>query len=509
MLKNRKIKTLMLGLLGVLALSTVQLPKAQAADSCFVSADTINRVDDPHRSGNILIPVDATCTMKLYSMDVSFLDADNVDGLNAGHSTYWHDGISSITDDGAHIAWNTDESDPETRDGRPYIDVEAGDSLFGYWYDIPLETEVFKHNMAATINSARYEINGEMKTVENLVLDAIVTITPDEAKDVLMISGIEKQDVTYTGQPVALAGELKVEENDDGITAADLTEQYYMYDDSNSSFTPIERPTEPGDSYLVEYSFENDNYRASLRVPFKIKDYITVSMNIWAGHGVVSAPQYVDKGGNLHVDITPADGYEVVWVKHNDNDVTELLNEDNSLDIESVNENAEIMVAFRRVYQIINGDGGEYMKGSGEDLAFMVDKEASSYTGGDVLIIVDNDFVDLENDSVVRPEAQTITLLGDYLDTLTVGVHSIEIYFFDTGFGGIARGSFTVIEATNNESSESTDVEDDSELVVPNTGKFSSESGSSIETIGAAVLVGVVTSGLGFILIRKMMRRSK
>ena len=348
-----------------------------------------------------------------------------------------------------------------------------------------------------------------MREVKNLVLDSVLTKAPDSNKDTLMISGVEKQDVTYTGQPVALAGELEVEENDDGITAADLTEKYYIYDDSDLSFTPIERPTDPGEFYLVEYSFENDNYRASLRVPFKINDYVTVSTSVWAGHGVVSAPQYVDKGGNLHVDITPADGYEVAWVKHNDDDVTELLNEDNSLDIENVNENAEIVVAFRRVYQITNGDGGEYVKGSGEDLAFVVDKEPYSYTEGEVVIIVDDDYVDLENDSVVRPEAQTITLLGDYLDTLTVGVHSIEIYFFDTGFGGIARGSFTVVEATNNESSESTDVEDDSELVVPNTGQFSSESGSSIEAIGAAVLVGVVTSGFGFILIRKMMRRSK
>lgn len=47
--------------------------------------------------------------------------------------------------------WNIDEDEPETVDGRPYIDVEAGDLLFGYWYSIPSETRVFKYNMAVTI----------------------------------------------------------------------------------------------------------------------------------------------------------------------------------------------------------------------------------------------------------------------------------------------------------------------------------------------------------------------
>lgn len=504
--RNRKIKILVFGLVGAMMLSIVQLPKVYAEDSCFVSADAINRVDDPYRSGNILIPVDATCAMKLYSMDVSFLDADNVDGLNAGHSTYWHDGISSITDDGAHIAWNTDESDLETRDGRPYIDVEAGDSLFGYWYDIPLETEVFKHNMAVTINSARYEINGEMKTVENLVLDAIVTITPDEAKDVLMISGVEKQDVSYTGQPVVIEGELTVEENNDGITADDLTEKYYIYDDSDSSFTPIERPTDPGEFYLVEYSFENDNYRALLRVPFTIKDYYTVSHHIDGGEGEISTPAYVDAGGDLHVDIIPADGFKVSWVDYNRQDVTNLLNDDNSLDITSVNEDVEIVVSFIHSYQVTQGNGGTHTIGDNDDLSFVVDKDPHSYTEGDVLVTVDEDYVELRTNSTVNPEAQTTTLLSHYLDTLEPGEHKLEIFFFDTEPLGIAEATFMIVEANPEESAEDGD---DETIVVPNTGLFTGENGSSFDAMGIAVLVGVITSGFGFVPIRKMMRRSK
>lgn len=489
--EKNKVKILAFGALVMLISSTVQLPAVHAADSCFVSADIINRVDDPYRSGNILVPVDATCAMKLYSMDVSFLDADNVDGLNAGYSTYWHDGIDHITDDGAHIAWNTDENDPETRDGRPYIDVEAGDSLFGYWYDIPLETEVFKHNMAVTINSARYEINGEMKTIENLVLDAIVTITPDETKDVLMISGIEKQDVTYTDHPVVLDGELTVEENSDGITAEDLTEKYYKYDESSSSFSPIERPTDPGNSYLVEYSFENDNYRASLRVPFTIKNYYTVSHSIYGGHGEISTPAYVDAGGDLHVDIIPADGYKVSWVDYNRQDVTHLLNDDNSLDFAPINEDVEIVVSFIHSYQVTQGNGGIHAIGDNNDLSFVVDKDPNSYTDGEVLVVVDENYVDLRTDTVVKPETQTTTLLSHFLDTLEPGEHKFELYFFDTDPLGVAEATFIIVEANPED-----DDADDKSILVPSTGGFTASVDGAGNTSLASVVSGIMITAL-------------
>ena len=115
--------------------------------------------------------------------------------------------------------------------------------------------------------------------------------------------------------------------------------------------------------------------QSSLRVPFTIKDYITVDVGIWSGHGEISAPTYVDVGDDLHVDIVPEDGYEVVWVEYNGEDVTDLLNDDYSLDLVSVNENADIVVAFRPFYLVTDGDGGEHEISSGKDLAFVVDKD--------------------------------------------------------------------------------------------------------------------------------------
>ena len=515
----KKIKTLMLGLVGVMALSMIQLPAVHAADSCFVTRPyQENIMSDPLHSDVFYVGIASACEMKLYDMDVSFTDINSVEGLIPIHSDS-HDNLSNVKEfnGGLRMKWSGNEDEQEDSD---YIQFNSSDDswdyLFGRWYIIPISSlnppATFKRNLPITINSARYEVNGEMRTVENLVLDSVATVAQDSNKDVLAISGVGKQDVSYTSQPVVLDGELTVEGNNDGITADDLTEKYYLYDYSDLAFTPIERPTDPGQFYLVEYTFENDNYRAALRVPFTIKDYVTVSTDVWSGHGEVSAPLYVDRGGSMHVDIAPEEGSEILWVKYNDNDVTDQLNDDNSLDIETVNENANIVVAFRAVYQVTDGDGGEHVRKSGNDLAFMVDKDPASYTSGIVTIAVDGEYVDLDNDSMVNPEARTVTLLSDYLDTLATGNHYVEIFFFDTSVAGIARASFTVVEATIDEEGESNGESkstEESELALPNTGMFTGgDEGDHMEIAGIVVAIAAVVSVLCFALIRKFSKRS-
>ena len=511
-IKNRRMKALMIGLLSVLTLSMVQLPKAQAADSCLTTTPYQEIIwSDPLHSDAFYVRVGSTCKIKLYDMDISFANIDGVEGLIPIHSDN-NDNLSNVKDIRRELRmkWSGSEDEQEGVDYVEFSPEDSGDDLFGYWYVVPMPSlnppATFKRNLPITINSAHYEVDGEMKEVKNLVLDSVLTKAPDSNKDTLMISGAEKQDVSYTGQPVVLAGELTVEENNDGITADDLTEKYYIYDDSDLSFTPIERPTDPGEFYLVEYSFENDNYRASLRVPFTIKDYYTVSHHIDGGHGEISTPAYVDAGGDLHVDIIPADGFKVSWVDYNGQDVTNLLNDDNSLDITSVNEDVEIVVSFIHSYQVTQGNGGTHTIGDNNDLSFVVDKDPNSYTEGDVLVTVDEDYVELRTNSTVNPEAQTTTLLSHYLDTLEPGEHKLEIFFFDTEPLGVAEATFMIVEANPEESVEDGD---DETIVVPNTGLLTGENGSSFAAMGIAVLVGVVTSGFGFVLIRKMMRRSK
>ena len=496
--KSRKIKTLMYGLIGALTLSITPLPAAHATDNCFITTPYQENVwSDPLHSDAFYVRVGSVCEIKLYDLDVSFSDIDGVEGLVPIHSDE-NEAFSNVkqSNRGFRLSWSGSEDEREDIDYIEFSPEGSGDDLFGYVYVAPIPSLnppiTFKRNLEVTINSAHYEVNGEMRTIENMVLDSVLTFRPDNDKETLMISGIERQDVTYTSQPVVLQGDLTVEENNDHITAADLTEHYYLYDDSDLSFTPIDRPTDPGKFYLAEFTFENDHYRALHRVPFTIKDYVTVTTNIWSGHGEVSAPQYIDAGSNLHVDITPANGYEVMWVEYNGDDVTELLNDDNSLDLANVNENAYIEVAFRPFYIVTDGDGDEYALTSGQDLAFIVDKDSASYTEGMVTIMVDGNYIDLDNDSIINPATQTITLRSGYLDTLGAGEHQLKIYFFDTDVAGIARATFMVVEAET--------AEDSGDVVpVPNTGATTTDTtdatateSDSIETTSmAAVLSGI------------------
>ena len=499
----------------VLALASVNTPKASATDSCLIATSHQEIVwNDPLHTDAYYVRVGSTCNIKLYDMDISFTDIDGVEGLIPLHSDN-NDDLTNVRDISRELrmTWSGSEDEQEGVDYVEFSPEDSGDDLFGFWYIVPMASlnppATFKRNLPITINSAHYEVDGEMKEVTNLVFDSVLTKTPDSEKDILMISGIEKQAVTYTDQPVSLEGELRVEENDDNITAEDLTEQYYVYDDSDLSFTPIERPTNPGEFYLVEYNFENDKYRASLRVPFTIKEYVNVRVDLQGGEGAISAPAYVDLGGDAHIELLPSEGFEVLWVKQNGVDVTDQLNEDNSLDIEGLTEDVEVVAAYRPFYLVTEGDGGEYVKGSKNNLDFVVDKNPASYTSGMVTIAVDGEYIDLRSDSEVEPEAKTFTLLGDYLETLSLGEHNLEIFFFDTDRNGIARARFTVVEATEETSSDDTSTE----VSAPNTGRFTSGNNTSIPegqatTVMLATILAIPII-LSFVIVGKRFNKTK
>jgi len=483
--KFKKIKMLICGLVGMLALSMVQLPAVHATDSCFEAVGDI--VDYDH--GNTLYAkLKATCDMELHSIAISFADTESFEGIDEEVPESIHSQISGIeiSDNHLHLEWNIDGS-------APSANVAADEVLFSMPYHVSISTIAFKRNMPITIDYAEYSVGGEMRTEENVNLDAMLIVTHDD-KEVLMITGIEKQEISYNGEPIVLVGDLVVEDNPANITADDLEVKYY------DAVSLVDQPSEPGD-YTVRYSYEDDDYVALLEVPFTIKDYEIISTDIWSGHGEVSAPHFIDAGSDLHVDITPADGYEVMWVESNGTDVTDLLNEDGSLDFEDVTEDTEVVVAFRLFYLVTDGDGGEHTLGNGEDLAFVVDKEPT-YTGGNVTIMVDGQYIDLDTDSLVEPEAQTITLLGGYLDTLEPGEHSVEILFFDTedGVPGVARATFVVVEGEENEN------ENGDSVTVPDTGASTAgASGAEVASV-AAVFSGMVIA-MALLITKKLLKR--
>ena len=97
-------------------------------------------------------------------------------------------------------------------------------------------------------------------------------------KDVLTISGIENQQVTYTGNPVSLVGTLTVS---NGIAPSALTEKWY-----NSSDAEISKPTNVG-LYKVVYSYEDDDYVGSKTVNVEITKKVSVAPTVTDKKGTV------------------------------------------------------------------------------------------------------------------------------------------------------------------------------------------------------------------------------
>ena len=186
----------------------------------------------------------------------------------------------SPVDGGNYTFDDTDPSASTTFDIVPYTIKEE---------DITLEYTFVKYDGSAKTPSVTVTLNGNVLTENtdytvaysnnNVVTEtAKVTVTglapnytgtPEvffeiSDKDLLTISGINNQSVTYTGEEVELEGTLTVSENTDNITADDLTVKYY-----DSSDNEIERPTNVG-AYYVVYSYDGANYKGETRVDFEI-----------------------------------------------------------------------------------------------------------------------------------------------------------------------------------------------------------------------------------------------
>ena len=120
------------------------------------------------------------------------------------------------------------------------------------------------------------KVNGEEVVVsENKVkvtpgpTDVTVVAKFKLSQEDLFISGYEdNQEITYTGEPVVLEGNLVVAENNDNITVDDIETTWYSVTDDGE--TPLEgRPTVVG-TYKAVFSYDGENYKGELEVNFKI-----------------------------------------------------------------------------------------------------------------------------------------------------------------------------------------------------------------------------------------------
>ena len=94
---------------------------------------------------------------------------------------------------------------------------------------------------------------------------------------------------------------------------------------------------------------------------------------------------------------------------------------------------------------VISGNGGIHTIGSGEDLSFMFETALDRFYG-EGLLLIDDESIDMDEDCLVNIRANTITLLGRYLDSLAIGEHHLVALFPDEA-QGFAQANFTVVES--------------------------------------------------------------
>ena len=207
-------------------------------------------------------------------------------------------------------------------------------------------------------------------------------------------------------------------------------------------------------------------------------------------------PDIVIGGTDVEVGIVPEPGNELVYLELNGQEVTDQI-QDNIFRVTPGTESLTFYATFLRVYEVLEGDGGEHVKGSDETLSFKINNDVTEFCGTGVLSI-DGEYLDMRTDCEVDPDNQTIILPANILNALGIGEHSFEAWFSEPE-SGTARASFKIVEESDDE---------EENVLVPNTGVFTGEGGSAEITnnfVATVAVAGIIV--VAGVLMKRMKRK--
>ena len=207
------------------------------------------------------------------------------------------------------------------------------------------------------------------------------------------------------------------------------------------------------------------------------------------GNGNLDVPSIVIGGTDVEVGIVPEPGNELVYLELDGQEVTDQI-ENNIFKVTPGTESLTFYATFRRVYPVLEGDGGEHVIGSEEPLVFKIDNDVTTFCGTGNLII-DDEYQDMRTYCTVDPDNQTIILPASFLNTLALGEHSFEAYFTEPDSGS-AKASFKIVEKSP-------------VIPIPNTGIFTSENGNAeiANNIIPTVIITIVLAIVAIFLAKK------
>ena len=180
------------------------------------------------------------------------------------------------------------------------------------------------------------------------------------------------------------------------------------------------------------------NNDVSVVVTYKVIQY-TITIN-----GVANAT--IDPSGVIKVDyntnkeftIKADQGYKLVSVKVNGVErISDIVND--KLTLENILADAEVVViAQKNVYEVTEGANQKYTITKDNEAKFKINADFRLFDDGKVY--VDNELVDPKN-YTAESGSTIITLKKEFVDTLSVGEHTLKVVFND---GGEAITTFNV-----------------------------------------------------------------
>ncbi|MBQ3468039.1 hypothetical protein IJH19_00630 [Candidatus Saccharibacteria bacterium] len=242
------------------------------------------------------------------------------------------------------------------------------------------------------------------------------------------------------------------------------------------------------------------------------------------GNGTLDVPDIVIGGTEIEVGIVPDSDYELTYLELNGQDITDEV--ENGIYKMTVREESLTFYAtFRRIYHVLEGDGGEHILGSDEVLAFKIDNDVTEFCDTGVLMI-DGEYQDMRTDCEVDPDNQTIILPANVLNALALGEHSFEAWFSEPESGS-AKASFKIVEESEEEGGgeeveeeeeeveeaeegegENTNV-DEEDVPVPNTGAFTNKGSSGGMADGFMMLAAIIGAIVAVVTTRVLVRNRR
>ena len=170
----------------------------------------------------------------------------------------------------------------------------------------------------------------------------------------------------------------------------------------------------------------------------------------------------VGYGDNKDFTITANTGYKLVKVLVND---VEKVLDGNTLKLKNITSNMKIKVVVEKIeYKVIEGAEQTYTIKEDTEARFRIDADYSLFNNK---VYVDNVLVDSSN-YTSKSGSTIITLKKEFVDTLSVGEHTLKVVFND---GGEAETTFTIekkVENNNNNENNTPSKPEDKEEMKDN-----------------------------------------